>query len=358
MTIGSSTSSIKVAIIGVGYLGRYHCDAWLRIEGAEIVGICDSDLSRAESVASQYSQQGGSIPHFADVHQLLEATNPDVITVATPPVTHLEMVKIIAPTGCAMMVQAPFCNSLEEAEEAVDVAHQFKACVAVHAPVRYQPWYREAGRLLEDGAIGEPYQIAFRYRPGDGRGPRAYIDRHPRFQTISRFLVQESACHWIDVFRTMLGEPIGVFARLTRINPVINGEDAGYLMFDFATGARGVFDANRVSDHAAVNCRLTRGEMLLEGSTGSLRLDGAGRLWRRGFGDIDEREHRYNWRNQQYGGDCVLSCTRSIMASWQANREPPTSARRFLPVKRVVECAYESAEKGVYVPVTPPERPD
>ncbi len=88
-----------------------------------------------------------------------------------------------------------------------------------------------------------------------------------------------------------------------------------------------------------------------EGSAGELRLGGGGSLWRRGLGDIEERENRYNWRNRQFGGDCVLSCSQAIIEAWQAGKEPSTSGRKFMRVKRIVEKVYESAERGAFVSI-------
>ena len=60
----------------------------------------------------------------------------------------------------------------------------------VHEDFRFQPWYREAKRLLAAGVLGEPHSIAFRLRPGDGQGPDAYLDRQPFFQRVERFLIR------------------------------------------------------------------------------------------------------------------------------------------------------------------------
>ena len=48
-----------------------------------------------------------------------------------------------------------------------------------------------------------------------------------------------------------------VYARLRGINPVIAGEDAGYIVFDYDSGATGLFDGNRLNDHVAANPRLS-----------------------------------------------------------------------------------------------------
>lgn len=111
------------------------------------------------------------------------------------------------------------------------------------------------------------YQVTFRLRPGDGKGPDAYLERQPYFQTMEKFLVHETAIHLIDVFRFLLAEePSAVYAALRRLNPAIAGEDAGMMLFDFPSGARAVFDGNRLADHKAENRRLTMGEMVIEGS--------------------------------------------------------------------------------------------
>ena len=97
----------------------------------------------------------------------------------------------------------------------------------VHENFRFSPWYREAKRLLDSGSLGTPHAISFRLRPGDGQGVDAYLSRQPYFQKMPRFLVFETAIHFIDTFRYLMGEVEAITARLRRINPVILGEDAG-----------------------------------------------------------------------------------------------------------------------------------
>jgi predicted dehydrogenase len=166
-----------------------------------------------------------------------------------------------------------------------------------------------------------------------------------------KFLVHETAVHWIDAFRYLIGEPSGVFAQLTRLNPAIAGEDAGVILFDFQGGERGIFDGNRLSDHIAGNRRRTMGEMWIEGPGGTLRLDGEGRLWLRAFGANHETEQRFEWNDHLFGGDCVYACNRHILDAWLAGREPETSAQRYLRTQEIEDAVYESAASGRYVAV-------
>jgi len=137
---------------------------------------------------------------------------------------------------------------------------------------------------IQSNKIGTVHQITFRLRTADGQGNDAYMDRQPYFQTMPKLLIHETGVHWIDTFRYLLGNPIAVYADLRKLNPVIAGEDAGYVLFEFESGKRALFDGNRHLDHAAENHRMTLGECLIEGTEGSLKLFGNGQVTHREFG--------------------------------------------------------------------------
>ena len=197
-----------------------------------------------------------------------------------------------AARGLAVLCQKPLAPTLDEARDIVALAESAGIRLIVHENFRFQPWYRHAKALLDAGRLGRPHAIAFRLRPGDGQGARAYLDRQPYFQNMPRFLIHETGIHFVHVFRFLFGEVAAVTARLRQLNPAIAGEDAGYVVFEFENGAGGLFDGNRLNDHVAENCRLTMGEMWLEGSEGVLRLDGDGRLWLKFHGGAERALER------------------------------------------------------------------
>jgi predicted dehydrogenase len=172
------------------------------------------------------------------------------------------------------------------------LARQQATPLVVHENFRFAPWFRECRRLIDSGFFGRVHGISFRLRPGDGQGPRAYLERQPYFQTMPQFLVRETAVHFIDTFRYLLGEVEAVSARLRRLNPAIAGEDCAHIVFEFGDARTGLFDGNRLNDHVADNPLLTMGEMWLEGERGVLRLDGQARLWFKPHGGT-EVEHPY-----------------------------------------------------------------
>jgi predicted dehydrogenase len=219
----------------------------------------------------------------------------------------------------------------------------------VHENFRWQPWYREAKRLIERGALGALHSVAFRLRPGDGQGPHAYLDRQPYFQKMARLLVHETAVHWIDTFRFLFGEITAVFASLRRINPVIAGEDAGYILFEFKGGATGLFDGNRLNDHVAANPRRTMGEMWLEGSAGVLRLDGGARLWWKPH-QRPEAEHRYDrGPADAFGGGCCGALQAHVVRALLGNAPLENTGMDYLANLRVEEAVYRSSAEGIRV---------
>ena len=336
-------AKLRVATIGAGYFSRFHHDAWSRIEDVELVAVCDRDAAKASDFAARWS-----IPAtYSDLAAMLDREQPDLLDIVTPPPTHLAMIGEAARRGVATICQKAFCRSLAEAEEAVSTAAGAGILLVVHENFRFQPWHQEIRRLIQAGEIGEVYQASFRLRPGDGQGPRAYLDRQPYFQKMERLLVHETAIHFVDTFRYLFGEVDSVFARLKRLNPVIAGEDAGYILFEFASGVTALFDGNRLVDHMADDRRLTMGEMLVEGSQGAIRLDGYGRLFRRKFGENKEHEVDYAWENVGFGGDSVLRLQRHVVNHLLGRGAVQNTGRDYLTNLRIEEAVYASSADRV-----------
>ena len=139
---------------------------------------------------------------------------------------------------------------------------------------------------------------------------------------------------------------LGPFANLFRINKHINGEDAGYVLFNFKNGIRGFFDGNRLSDHIAKDRRLTIGEMLIEGSNGSLRLNGDGELYKRKFGSNREVKISYRWDNKGFAGDCVFKCQRHILQHYLHGKGLHNSSNDYLQNLKIESYIYKSNSMG------------
>lgn len=328
---------LRVAGVGAGYFSQFHLSGWRGIAEVELAGWCDRDPAKLK---------GFSVPVYANAREMLDREKPDLLDIVTPPDTHLELVSAAAERGIAMICQKPLAPTYAEAVQMVEVARRAGATLAVHENFRWQPWYREAKSLIRQGMLGALHAVAFRLRPGDGQGPRAYLDRQPYFQKMPRLLVYETAIHFIDTFRYLMGEVAAVSARLRKVNPVIAGEDAGYIVFEFESGASGLFDGNRLNDHVAKNPRRTMGECWLEGAAGVLRLDGEARLWWKPH-QQPEIEHRYDrGRDDTFGGGACDALQAHVVDHLLKNTPLENSGLDYLVNMKLLEAVYASHAEG------------
>ena len=338
----ASAGPLRVAVVGTGYFSRFHYRAWRRMADVELVALHAEEAARGAAVAAEHG-----VPRvFDDVARMLDATRPALVDLVTPPPSHAPLAALCIERGIPVVCQKPFCTDLDAALALVRRAEAGGGLVVVHENFRFQPWYREIRRLLESGALGEPYGIRFDLRPGDGRGADAYLGRQPYFREQRRFLIRETAVHLVDTFRFLLGEIETVAARLARLNPAIRGEDAALVVFGFESGATGLFDGNRLVDHPARNPRLTMGELRLEGSRATLGLDGEGRLTLRAHGERHAREHAYAWRDVDFGGDCVHATCRHIADHLLHGAPLENRAADYVANLAVEEAIYRAHASG------------
>lgn len=341
--------TIRVAAIGTGYFSQYHYDAWQRMSGVELAAACThSNADRLREVAQRYA----IARTYLDAARMLDEVKPDLLDVITTPASHAELVALAAKRRIPVVCQKPLAPTFDEARRIVEVAEAAGSLLVVHENWRFKPWFREIRRLLDAGRIGPVHTIAFRMRPGDGQGKDAYLARQPYFQTMPRFLIHETGIHLIDVFRYLAGEVTGVFARLRRLNPHIAGEDAGYVVFDFAAAA-GVLDGNRLADFPARNPRLTMGSLLVEGPLGAIRLDGDGGLWVKPHGG-EEVAHAYRWEDRGYGGDCVYALQAHVVAHLRERTPLANTGREYLRNLAIEEAIYRSHDEGRWLDLGPP----
>jgi predicted dehydrogenase len=330
--------TFRVASLGAGYFAQFHYEAWARVRGAQLVASGDADPARAAATG---------LEAFSDLSTMLENTAPDILDIITPPDTHAAAIRTALAHGIPTIIcQKPFTKSLEEGRAVAAEAEAAGVNLIIHDNFRFQPWYRAMRAAIDTGRIGDPRQLTFRLRTGDGRGPDAYLARQPYFQTAPRLLVRETALHWIDTFRYLLGDPSGVYGDLRRENPVIAGEDAGYILFDYQSGARALFDGNRLLDHKTSNGRLTFGEALLEGTEATLTLTGDGSVTCRAFGTTEDITLLPAQSYRGFAGDCVYALNAHVVSALHGGAPFENRAMDYLRIHEIEEAVYASAAQG------------
>lgn len=341
---------IRTAVVGLGYFSQYHLRSWKKNENTILVAACDTDKSRRELATERHD-----VTVFSNIGTMLAKTSPDILDIVAPPSAHAELISAALAPGRLIICQKPFCTSIQEAKSMIARAQTIGAQIIVHENFRFQPWYREVKNFLKAGRMGGIYGARFDLRPGDGRGPEAYLERQPHFQTMPRLLIHETAVHFIDLFQWLLGDITAVYADLRRLNPTIAGEDAGIMILHHAGGALSLFDGNRLVDHTARNPRKTMGAFEITGEAGTLSVDGEGVLRFRAFHSQTTTTLPINFTidEDSFGGGCVDALISHAVNAHMGKGPLENKATDYLSVMRAVEAAYQSAEENRLIHLPP-----
>jgi predicted dehydrogenase len=329
---------MKGIIAGAGYFAQFQADAWNRIPGVVIAAVADPDLTRAREFATRWD-----IPSvYPALEAAIERERPDFIDIVTRPQSHLDLTRVAADAGVAVICQKPMAPTREECIAMVEYCERAGTRLIIHENWRWQPWYRETRRLLDAGLIGRPYHLGFTIRTGDGRGRSPYAVQ-PYFRTMTRLLVFETLVHYLDTMRYLGGEITQLYCHLARINPAIAGED--YTVISARSGGQiyGLIDANRISGAGAPE--LAFGTMRFEGDEAMVRMDTQGNLFVTRYGE-PERPHLYLKPETGYKGDSVLATQQHAIECLQSGRPAESEGRDYLRTVEAVEACYRSAERG------------
>ncbi len=338
---------LRGVAIGVGYFSHFQYEAWARIPEVEITALCNSKIEKAKPVMEKF----GIPRHYTDYREMLEKERPDFVDIITPPPTHLEMCKAAADLKIHIICQKPLAPTFAEAKAIVEYTQAAGIRFMVHENFRFQPWHREIKKLLDQGVIGDRlHTLNFRMRMGDGWGDDAYLARQPYFREYPRLLIYETGVHFIDTFRYLAGEIQRVYAILKRLNPVIKGEDCGMVLFEFVSGAMGLYDANRYNESNYEDPRYTFGEFLVEGNGGSIRLRSNGEITIQPLGQ-PERPHPYKHEKRAFSGDCCYTTQRHFIDRLLDGGRFETDGPEYLRTLAVQDAVYESAARRVPVEV-------
>jgi predicted dehydrogenase len=132
---------MRVAVIGVGHLGRHHARILSSTEGVTLVGVVDTNLQRAREIAEAH----GTAP-IEDAASLVGAV--DAVVVATPTASHAAVATPFLDAGVAVLIEKPLTRTVEEADALVALAASRGATLAVGHTERFNPAFTAARARL------------------------------------------------------------------------------------------------------------------------------------------------------------------------------------------------------------------
>ena len=125
-------SPLRVAVVGVGHLGKHHARLLSGIDGAKLVAVVDTDAERAAAAAAATGARA-----LSDFRELLG--DVDAVSIAVPTELHRDVALPFLERGTAVLVEKPITKTVEEAEALVAAARQSAATLATGHTERHNP---------------------------------------------------------------------------------------------------------------------------------------------------------------------------------------------------------------------------
>jgi predicted dehydrogenase len=144
--------SVRIAVVGVGHLGRHHARILATLPGVELVAVADINQARAADVAST----SGTSP-LTDYRDLLGKV--DAVTLAVPTELHREIAQPFLAAGVHVLVEKPMARSLAEADDMIGTAAKTGAILAVGQTERFNPAVVAARPVLGDPRFIEVHRL-------------------------------------------------------------------------------------------------------------------------------------------------------------------------------------------------------
>jgi len=145
---------IKVGVIGVGYLGRFHAEKYAHLKDTELIGVADLNEGRAQEVAQAL---GARV--FSDYRQLLPEV--EAVSVAVPTSAHFPVVQDALAAGCQVLVEKPISVTVAEADELVRLARERGLILMVGHLERFNSAMEELKARVTSPRFIESHRLSF-----------------------------------------------------------------------------------------------------------------------------------------------------------------------------------------------------
>jgi predicted dehydrogenase len=215
-------TTLRAAVVGTGYLGRFHAQKYAVAEGVELVGVCDIDATIGGSVAGELGTR-----FFADHRDLFGLV--DAVTIAATTDAHFELSRSFLEHGIHVLVEKPMTRTSREAASLTDLAEARGLKLQVGHIERFNPALLSARDGLDQVRFIECHRLA----PFKGR-------------SVDVDVVLDLMIHDLDVILSLVAaQPATVSA--VGIAVLTDSVDVANARIEFGNGAIANVTASRVS---------------------------------------------------------------------------------------------------------------
>jgi myo-inositol 2-dehydrogenase / D-chiro-inositol 1-dehydrogenase len=231
--------TIRVGLVGSGFVSAIHAAALRRVPGAEVVAVASPTPGHAERFAAERG-----IPHHAtDYRALYDRKEIDLVVLGLPNDLHCEATVLAAGAGKHVVVEKPLAPSLAECDRMIAACERAGVILGYAEELCFAPKYVRLKQLVDEGALGKVHLVKQSEKHDGPHSPWFYDTRRS-----GGGVTFDMGCHAIEFFRWLLGRggqkaPMtGIYAQMgTYVHgDKTDGDDEALLIVDFADGAVGL----------------------------------------------------------------------------------------------------------------------
>ena len=333
-------SPLRVTLVGCGRISANHVQALAKVEGLDLIAVCDVDAARAEATG-----RAAGVPWFTDYPRMLAEAPCEVVVVATPSGLHPEHGILAARAGKHVVVEKPMAISLAAADALVEACDAAGVQLFVVKQNRLNTTIQLLRRAVEKGRFGRLYLANATVR---WTRPQEYYDQAPWRGTWAldggAFLNQAS--HYVDLMQWMCGPVESVVAKTATMARRIEAEDTGAAVMRFRNGALGVMEVTMLTYPKNLE-----GSFSLMGERGTVRIGGTAvnRIEHWEFADYDDDDRLVEAANTSppsvygFGHEPYY---RNVVRALRGEVEAGTDGREGRKSLELVCGIYEAARTG------------
>jgi len=325
------TKQWKVGIIGCGAILPGHVPFVQKLESVRELALCDVDEAKLHQASKAYEIERV----WTDARDLLEAFQPDVVHILTPPQSHCELALRSMRAGAHVLVEKPMSVRVDEADEMLAVAEAQGVTLGVCHNFLFDPTIMQALALVHSGALGRVVVAETFSRVFLDKGIERYANTR-WFHELPGGFFHEAAPHLVYLLEAFLGRLRVVGGKTKKTGgPLPSRADDLHAVFESDRGT-GTFTISATARPYNKSMVLygTKGTLWIDRVTNTLilhRVDGNSR-WTRGLANIDK-----SW---QYLAQTVVN-------AWRVFRGTSQTGHQVL-----LDRFYAHLEQGLPLPVS------
>lgn len=335
---------LPIIIIGAGGIVKdAHLPAYKKA-GFEVFGITNRTRARAEKLAEEFN-----IPYVFDsvADAVAAAPKNAVYDITTMPESFMEILEQL-PEGSGVLIQKPMGDYIWESKEILEICRDRKLVAAINCQLRFAPYVSAARYLVEQGLIGELYDMEVRVSVKTPWEMFPHVMIHPRLE------IQYHSIHYIDLIRSFLGNPNSVLAKTLKHPAKALSSTRSTILFDYGDTTHAVINTNHDHDFGFHN---QESFIKWEGTKGAIKAK-MGLLMDYPHGVPDKFEYciledgkEPEWKEVALEGswfpDAFVGTMSSVMRYKNGETDVlPTSVEDVIKTMIVVESAYKSSDEG------------